>query len=395
MRRFFWSWDSNGKGIHNVTWCYLAEGKAEGGIGIKDLSIAKQSLMAKHMFKYLNRFDAIWVDILYLKYGHIYFWTDKVPPNCSWFFRGLCKTTNFIKLFCKINSFNHDYTSFLLDPWCFDIPIAFKPTFINMSAEFELINISDFIMNNFWDNTRLNHLFGDNFNLDPSILSTHGAPSHNHWVWNPKNTYNRISAAVYYHIMHINSNYDHWPDWAKLWKIHVAPRIKHFIWLIFKRILSTSDFLFRLHFGPNNPCIFCKSHRETIEHFFHQYSKAKLGWNQIGRDINQNISFTDGFATGVWLTNNAYSNFATSVIAAGAWFIWKASYDAIFRNISPNFYVIACKSIAHANEFSLEHMHLKGRKLILNNFSSSANQFLFTCATQDHTSISSIGFYQF
>lgn len=63
MRRFFWSWDINGKGIHNVTWCYLTEGKAEGGIGIKDLSIAKQSLMAKHMFKYLNRFNAIWVDI--------------------------------------------------------------------------------------------------------------------------------------------------------------------------------------------------------------------------------------------------------------------------------------------------------------------------------------------
>lgn len=88
VRKFFCSRGGNEKGIHNVNWTTINEGKPERGLGIKNLSLAKHSLMAKHIFKYLND-DVISVDILHLKYGIINFWKDYAPAKCSLFFRGL------------------------------------------------------------------------------------------------------------------------------------------------------------------------------------------------------------------------------------------------------------------------------------------------------------------
>lgn len=148
LRRFFWSHDYNGKGIHKVVRSSIIEGKPKGAISIRDLSLGKHSLLAKHIFKYLNRDDAIWVDILFLKYGKINFWSDMAPPKCPWFSRGLCKSATYIKPFCRINSFNLTNNSFLMDPWCSNLPITLKPTFINMSADFEHLNISNLIHEN-------------------------------------------------------------------------------------------------------------------------------------------------------------------------------------------------------------------------------------------------------
>ncbi|XP_039120341.1 uncharacterized protein LOC120256728 [Dioscorea cayenensis subsp. rotundata] len=111
VRKFFWSRDSNGKGIHNVSWNVINEGKTEEGIGIRNLALAKYSLMAKHVFKYLNNDDAIWVNILKLKYGDINFWKNSTLANCSWIFHSIFRTDDRIKPFCRINSVNVNCTS--------------------------------------------------------------------------------------------------------------------------------------------------------------------------------------------------------------------------------------------------------------------------------------------
>lgn len=56
-------------------------------MGIKNIAIVKQSLMAKNLFKYLNKHGPIWVDILYMKYGVINFWTHSAPTGYSAFFQ--------------------------------------------------------------------------------------------------------------------------------------------------------------------------------------------------------------------------------------------------------------------------------------------------------------------
>lgn len=97
VRNLFWAKDCNGKDIHYVAWRSIIESKAEGGLGVRNIALAKYYLMAKNIFKYLNHGDEIWVDILYDKYGKINFWRDPVPSKCSWFFRGFCNPAYHLK----------------------------------------------------------------------------------------------------------------------------------------------------------------------------------------------------------------------------------------------------------------------------------------------------------
>lgn len=61
-----------------------------------------------------------------------------------------------------MHSVNPNINYFLWDPWIFNIPVALKPTFINMDMDFEHISISNFILDDHWDFQNMNSLFGDN-----------------------------------------------------------------------------------------------------------------------------------------------------------------------------------------------------------------------------------------
>ncbi|XP_039118512.1 uncharacterized protein LOC120254484 [Dioscorea cayenensis subsp. rotundata] len=229
----------------------------------------------------LNNDHSIWVDILNVKYGKVNFWQGAIPAKCSWFFRGLCHSAKYIKPFCKINAVNPERTSFLWDPWIFDIPVAFKPTYINMDVDLPNVAMSDLVSDNLWDLNSLSLIFGELPNTFNSEFVSVVPDLDNHWIWLPKPSSCKISSAVYHHLNNQSSFSDPWVGWKHLWKIPVAPRIKHFIWLCIKGRLSTFAFLNQLNIGPDRPCIFCGLHRETINHLFNDCSSAQFVWNQI------------------------------------------------------------------------------------------------------------------
>lgn len=219
--------------------------------------------------------------------------------------------------------------------------------------------------------------FGDFLgSLVPNLCNyEHG--STNFWVWQPHSSNLKLSSAIYHHL---NSNTDlvlEWPGWHKLWRLHVAPRVKHFIWLMFHGRLSTTDFLNSINIGPNTLCIFCNLENESMEHLFLDCRYAQLVWNLINHKLNTNISFPDNISAGFWLTDYNLSFHTVSVIAACLWFLWKARCDAIFNNVKPNCFIIASKAIAHAKDHLLEKSSLLGRRLLLNNFTQANGLFLF------------------
>lgn len=111
---FFWHKGGDRKGIHAVAWDDLTESKPEGGLAIRNLFLAKHSLMAKHILKYMNNDNFIWVDILHFKYGALNFWRNSVPVGCSWFFRGLCNAAFKLRAFLWLNFINPAQTSFFV-----------------------------------------------------------------------------------------------------------------------------------------------------------------------------------------------------------------------------------------------------------------------------------------
>ncbi|XP_039115766.1 uncharacterized protein LOC120251270 [Dioscorea cayenensis subsp. rotundata] len=394
VRKFFWSRDSNGKGIHNVSWSTINDGKPEGGIGIRNLSLAKYSLKAKHVFKLLNNDSAIWVDIMRLKYGHSNFWMNSAPARCSWFYRSLFNVANRIKPFCRIGSVNPINTSFAWDPWCFDLPIARKPTFINMNVDLDNLSVSNFITGNGWDIAHLCSIFGSNFNMQVLLSNSIDYDSGNQWIWSPSSKQTTISSSVYHHLNHNFSLTDVWMGWRLLWNLSIAPRVKHFLWTLFHGRLSTYNFLYLRKLRPNSSCPLCTLFPETIDHLFSSCSKAQLIWSYLSLRLGMSIHFPNGFAFGSWLTDGFYSNHTVSVIAATAWFLWKSRCDIIFRNANLNPPTLVCKAISHVQDHFECRKNLLGSRLILNNFTLDDELFLFVYASTNLCSmVSFVGFF--
>lgn len=85
--------------------------------------------MAKNLLSMLSFNNIWWVSIMENKYGTFYIWKGSAPAKCSWFYRGLYHNLVVIRPFLWINFVNPNITSFLNDPWYFEIPIAIKPTY--------------------------------------------------------------------------------------------------------------------------------------------------------------------------------------------------------------------------------------------------------------------------
>lgn len=95
---------------------------------------------------------------------------------------------------------NPNNTSFLWDPWIFDIPVALKPMTLNMNEDFAYINISDLVLEDHWNYACLNSIFGNNCDSLDVILPNIDHSSDTHWVWKPRTNCSNISAAVYHHL---------------------------------------------------------------------------------------------------------------------------------------------------------------------------------------------------
>lgn len=158
-------------------------------------------------------------------------------------------------------------------------------------------------------------------------------------------------------------------DWKKLWKIHAAPRVKHFIWVILDGRISTTDYLNSINLGPRTLYVLYNLELQIADHLFPFCSKAHSVWNTLNANLGLNIAFPDNISSGAWISDCNFPRSTVCIIATTIWFLWKSRCDAIFNNITPNYSQIINRAIAHVKDFLLENAKLRGRRLLLNNFS--------------------------
>lgn len=239
-----------------------------------------------------------------------------------------------------------------------------------------------------------NDLLGNVLDLETENLHIINSSSNNHWIWHPAPSSLKLSAAIYHKLNANTSSNANWSGWKKLWSLNIAPRVKHFVWLNFMGRLTTTDHLFRLNLGPDILCALCGLHRETINQLFVSCPKIQFIWLLISRRVNKHITFLDSFTSGSWLTCYNHSLYVVSLIAAGAWFLWKCRCDVIFRNAQLSGCNVVCKAVSHVKDFNIGNHNLHGRMLICNNFSWVDGQFLFIYAHFKYSrSIFSTGFF--
>jgi len=158
-------------------------------------------------------------------------------------------------------------------------------------------------------------------------------------------------------------------------KLHAAPRVKTFIWLLNKNKLLTRDSLFKRGWITDQSCILCnRNHTETHQHLFSTCAFAKEIWIKAGRELLINTKL-EADPIRIWEENNLHSNPTHnkrwgSFWAACCWEIWKARNASIFKNLRPNIDRTFLNAKLQAFEWERAFKH-KGRRRTLPGRSTS------------------------
>ena len=101
-----------------------------------------------------------------------------------------------------------------------------------MDLNVEHLQIEDLVLNGNWDNSMLENVFGAGFNSHTMKLGMVDPGSGNSWVLFPASNNNKLSTSVYHFLNNIKMESFHWDGWLKIWRLHVAPRVKCFSLLL-------------------------------------------------------------------------------------------------------------------------------------------------------------------
>jgi hypothetical protein len=71
QRNFLWGEDIEDKKLCWIKWDQICLSKAQGGLGVKNLTLFNKALLCKWKWRFLTEDEAIWVDLLRFRYGHL------------------------------------------------------------------------------------------------------------------------------------------------------------------------------------------------------------------------------------------------------------------------------------------------------------------------------------
>ncbi|BBN67603.1 Polynucleotidyl transferase, ribonuclease H-like superfamily protein [Prunus dulcis] len=134
---------------------------------------------------------------------------------------------------------------------------------------------------------------------------------------------------------------NHTWNWDTIWKLHVPPKIKTFVWLLFQGKLLTNVQRVRRNLASNPNCPCCNVSMESLDHLFRRCSHATRMWNSIGIPNQIAHSFSMDFKD--WLFINIKASFScmqgitwSSLFLASLWFCWKWRCKKVFDvNFTP------------------------------------------------------------
>ncbi|XP_062104226.1 uncharacterized protein LOC133815395 [Humulus lupulus] len=90
-RSFLWGVNGNRNKIHMASWTKVFLPKAYGGLEFRIGSVWNRSILATYIWAISEKHDVLWVkwiNSIYLKDSN--FWSYKLPPDTSWYWRKLC-----------------------------------------------------------------------------------------------------------------------------------------------------------------------------------------------------------------------------------------------------------------------------------------------------------------
>ena len=143
----------------------------------------------------------------------------------------LRKAVDAIKPNLWISVCNQYTVDFLKEPWFFDILLVYKPTFMNMDLPLDHCKIYDFLNGNSVKREEIANYLSDLMDWDGLKKIVFDASCLSQWSWSSNGCSSKIVNVINRHLKeNVCFDFDSWDGWQYLWRLHVAPLVKVFMW---------------------------------------------------------------------------------------------------------------------------------------------------------------------
>jgi zinc-binding in reverse transcriptase len=262
-RRFLWHGHKcdDKKPMCLINWGIMTMSKHNGGLGIRDLHVMNQSLLAKWMWQWFNQ-DRWWKEVTITEDEAYRLWENK---HASLFWKSVAKIKFSFHRSIEFRVGNGKKTLFWEDCWL-ECPIKqLYPTLYNQSKQRDC-TVEEVYRQGQWkllfhaDSIEIQHQIGQ---LTTRLIGIHLQNREDEVRWTRSV---KFTASAYYRFIQNFPNINN--SLSNLWLLRAPPRVLTFTWLMLQNAILTVDNLQKRGWQLANVCHMCYNAEETIPHLF-------------------------------------------------------------------------------------------------------------------------------
>jgi hypothetical protein len=276
--------------FHLLNWAKVCEPLDHGGLGVKNLRLFNQSLLGKWLWRYGKERDALWRQVVEVKYGSL--WGGWCSKYCRGAYgvglwKGIRKGWDRFSHSISFSVGNGARVQFWSDVWCGDSTLkgAF-PDLFSIAADKEAA-VADYLMirngNIHWEVTFERNLQDWEIESLTSFLDRIYSASINdsgidQMCWQQDD---KLGFTVKSYYKCLNASPPIQFPWKAIWKAKAPPRVAFFLWTAVWGKILTNDNLRKRRVVLVDWCCLCKKDGESSDHLLLHCSMAKQLWDSI------------------------------------------------------------------------------------------------------------------
>lgn len=329
-RRFLWFGGSTVRKRYSlISWTRVCRSKDLGGLGVLDLKVMNDALLAKWLMRFLD--DNVvgnWKYILIHKYSVIGTYGIHSP-----FWKDIMKSKNIIDVSTDWQVGNGHSIRFWLDRWAGNSALAtVYPNLFDIACDKQILVSQVFspaglhidfcrqLVSTY--HTEWCTLLTQFQNFQLGTINDHIV-----WRWSSTGRFSVHSLYTWLIFGGIPNS-----TFTKIWKAHIPLKIRIFLWLAKQNRILTRDNLSKRGWQGDQSCIFCHE-QETVSHLFLTCSMVSQIWHWIAR--YNNFVFTCVSLDDLWDIGTCIpmkdDNLVMMIIGAVLWTVWLERNRLIFK----------------------------------------------------------------
>ncbi|ONI00414.1 hypothetical protein PRUPE_6G087800 [Prunus persica] len=325
-----------------------------GGMGFLDLQAFNRSLLAKQCWRIMRNPNALWARILKARYfPECSFLDAKKGGRASWALSSLLVGRDIIEKGAYWQIGNGRSVSVWKDRWLMGYGSG-KISPLPSSNRFTPLLVADLIDvgNRSWNISHIEPFIPPSEAMLIRSTPIGSLATRDPLVWPAVKNGDYTVKSGYYHAINVSP-----PDpcdrassshavnsdvWKVIWRAHITPKIRNFMWRALTNSIPTCANLFGRKLARSPTCRLCGLFPETVEHLLLLCSWTRAVWFGCPFGYAPNLASITTLDS--WLSSFLRSSFADgdqrdwgiSLFMFCSWEIWKARCKAIFNDIRPS-----------------------------------------------------------